>query len=154
MTNKEAIKEIEKWLDGCPFEDTKKAFTLAINAIEDKPKGDLISREALKEAVALMWGDNNHVTESVNEIIDNAPTIEPYCYFCGQKEHGIRPKDDLISREALKIEIKKQIAYYDDKAKHQSNSDETLRYVNTSYGLKLAYNYIDNAPTVEGDNND
>lgn len=57
-------------------------------------------------------------------------------------------KDDLISREALKIEIEKQIAYCDDKAKHQSDMEEVLRYSNTSYGLRLAHNYIDNAPTV------
>lgn len=34
MTNDEAIKEIQRWLDGCPFEDTKKAFDLAIKALE------------------------------------------------------------------------------------------------------------------------
>lgn len=33
MTNEEAIKEIQKWLDGCPFADTKEAFTLAIKAL-------------------------------------------------------------------------------------------------------------------------
>lgn len=56
---------------------------------------------------------------------------------------------DLISREALKIEIEKQIAYCDDKSKHQSDMEEVLRYANTSYGLRLAHNYIVNAPTVE-----
>ena len=35
--------------------------------------GDL---DALKEKVALMWGDNNHITESIYEIIDNAPTVD------------------------------------------------------------------------------
>lgn len=35
MTNKEAIKEIHRWLAGCPFEDTKEAFTLAIKALEE-----------------------------------------------------------------------------------------------------------------------
>lgn len=34
MTNEEAIKEIKQWLDGCPFEDTKEAFNLAIVALE------------------------------------------------------------------------------------------------------------------------
>ncbi len=37
--------------------------------------GDL---DDLKESIALMWGDNNHVTESMYEIIDNAPTVEPF----------------------------------------------------------------------------
>ena len=35
MTNEEAIKEIQKWIDGCPFENTKEAFNLAIKALED-----------------------------------------------------------------------------------------------------------------------
>jgi hypothetical protein len=34
-----------------------------------------IDADELKEKVALMWGDNNHITESMYEIIDNAPTI-------------------------------------------------------------------------------
>lgn len=33
MTNEEAIKEIQRWLDGCPFADTKEAFNLAIKAL-------------------------------------------------------------------------------------------------------------------------
>ena len=33
MTNKEAIKEIQRWLDGCPFTDTKEAFEMAIKAL-------------------------------------------------------------------------------------------------------------------------
>lgn len=55
----------------------------------------------------------------------------------------------LIDANALKIEIKKQIAYCEDKSKHQSDMGEVLRYSNTSYGLRLAHNYIDNTPTVE-----
>ena len=55
---------------------------------------------------------------------------------------------DLISRVDLKIEIEKQIAYCDDRSKHQSDLGEVLRYSNTSYGLRLAHNYIDNAPAV------
>lgn len=57
--------------------------------------------------------------------------------------------DNLISREALEIEIKNQIAYFDDKSNHQSNKEELLRYSNTSYGLRLALNHIYIAPTVE-----
>lgn len=33
MTTKEAIKEIQRWLDGCPYADTKEAFNLAIKAL-------------------------------------------------------------------------------------------------------------------------
>lgn len=39
---------------------------------------DLISRDALKAEVALMFGDKTHITESVCELIDNAPTVDTY----------------------------------------------------------------------------
>lgn len=35
MTNEEAIKEIQKWLYGCPYADVKEAFNLAIKALEN-----------------------------------------------------------------------------------------------------------------------
>ena len=57
--------------------------------------------------------------------------------------------NDLISRKALRIEIKKQLAYYEDKSEHQSDSEEALRYLITSYGLRIALLFVDNAPTVE-----
>lgn len=60
-----------------------------------------------------------------------------------------RSQGDLISRSDLKIEVSKQIAYCDDKSKHQSDLDEVLRYANTAYGLRLAQICIDNAPGVE-----
>ena len=60
-----------------------------------------------------------------------------------------RSQGDLISRSDLKIEVEKQIAYCEDRSKHQSDLDEVLRYSNTAYGLRLAHNYIDNAPGVE-----
>lgn len=43
---------------------------------EERPRGDTISREALKAEVALMFGDKTHITESVCELIDNAPSDE------------------------------------------------------------------------------
>lgn len=39
---------------------------------------DLISREALKAEITLMFGDKTHITESVCELIDNAPTVTSY----------------------------------------------------------------------------
>jgi hypothetical protein len=33
MTNEEAIKEIQRFIDGCPFADTEEAFNLAIKAL-------------------------------------------------------------------------------------------------------------------------
>lgn len=60
-----------------------------------------------------------------------------------------RSQGDLISRSDLKIEVEKQIAYCEDRSKHQSDLDEVLRYSNTAYGLRLAHICIDNAPGVE-----
>ena len=51
MTNKEAIKEIQRWLDGCPFEDTKESFTLAIKALEERPQGDIIKCQDCKHQI-------------------------------------------------------------------------------------------------------
>ena len=44
----------------------------------------LIDADKLKEEVALMWGDNSHITESVCEIIDHIPTVEPQ----GEEAHN------------------------------------------------------------------
>ena len=56
-------------------------------------KDDLISREDMKKALT-----NAHINmeltfdistfNCVMNIIDNAPTVKTYCYFCGQTEHG------------------------------------------------------------------
>ena len=36
-----------------------------------------IDADALKAEITLMFGDNTHITESVCDLIDNAPTVEP-----------------------------------------------------------------------------
>lgn len=48
----------------------------------------LVDADKIKEEVALMWGDNSHITESVYEIIDNIPTEETSerCSSCRVKE--------------------------------------------------------------------
>lgn len=80
---------------------------------------DLISREALKEdfksrlALCNEWIEKakdketkiraSAVKSFIGEVImtiDNAPTIKPYCYFCGQAEHGReveRPQGEWIT---------------------------------------------------------
>ena len=47
---------------------------------------DLISREALKKAIEEYKYCGFY--DKLIELIDNAPTIKTYCYFCGQTEHG------------------------------------------------------------------
>lgn len=44
MTNEEAIKEIQRWLDGCPFADTKEAFTMAIQALKIREQQELLTQ--------------------------------------------------------------------------------------------------------------
>lgn len=65
---------------------------------------DLISREALKEEVALMFGNKTHITESVCELIDNAPTVTPQAFINGIVEliskNGITTINELL--ETLK----------------------------------------------------
>ena len=58
---------------------------------------DLISREALKKALEEYKYCGFY--DKLIELIDNAPTVKPYCYFCGQKEHGQtveRPQGEWI----------------------------------------------------------
>lgn len=65
---------------------------------------DLISREALKMEVALMFGDKTHITESVCELINSAPTVSPQALYNGIVEiiskNGITTVDELL--ETLK----------------------------------------------------
>ena len=51
---------------------------------------DLISREALKKAIhnSNLSGNREWLLMDLDDIIDNAPTVKTYCYFCGQTEHG------------------------------------------------------------------
>lgn len=102
--------------------------------------GDL---DALKEKVALMWGDNNHITESIYDIIDNAPTVEAYIeeqvkelVELNKKLSEERPQGDLISRDALK--------------KHIAEVFEIEEKIDKKWamGLKYSLKLIDNAPAV------
>lgn len=92
MTNKEAIiwlRGIREQFAGNCTTDTLvpisrcdiQAIDLAIKALEERPQGDLISREALKEAIRkrLCISSLKYLTEQEKVIvdeIDNAPTIE------------------------------------------------------------------------------
>ena len=81
MTNKEAIK-ILKIAYG---KKTNQALDLAIKALEDRPKGDLISREWLKDAFDNLCCHNCKMCRNFRnedsfykcKLIENAPTVEP-----------------------------------------------------------------------------
>ncbi len=59
---------------------------------------DLISRILLRnEFVKYIDVFDLTAWNKINDIIDNAPTVKTYCYFCGQTEHGQieeRPQGD------------------------------------------------------------
>ena len=57
--------------------------------------------------------------------------------------------NDLISREDLKIEITKQIAYFGERAHTQSDEKEKYAYEHCKDGLMLARQIIDNAPSAK-----
>ena len=72
---------------------------------------DLISRKWLTDAIRnrrtyLSYED----AKDVIDLIDNAPTVKTYCYFCGQTEHGQieeRPQGEWIflgKDEVMKVE--------------------------------------------------
>lgn len=86
--------------------------------------------------IDVFTGENNTITDINVESSYAKFQVLP-------KGHG-----DLIDRNALEIEIKSQIIYCDDRAIHQSDLAEQLRYMNTSYGLKLSHNIIEFAPTM------
>lgn len=56
-------------------------------------------------------------------------------------------RNDLISREDLKIELTKQIAYFGERAHTQSDENEIIAYSRCKDGLLLARQIVDNAPT-------
>ncbi len=58
-------------------------------------------------------------------------------------------RNDLISREDLRVELTKQIAYFGDRAHTQSDENEKMAYSHCKDGLLLARQIVDNAPAVE-----
>lgn len=78
MTNEEVLKEINKWLDGCPFEDTKEAFKLAIQALEKRPQGMWIFKHNSSD----IW------CSVCNENFDEIPQKFNYCPNCGADMRG------------------------------------------------------------------
>lgn len=61
----------------------------------------LIDADELKKCAIPCEIHNGALTDMCVPLyqVDNAPTVKPYCYFCGQKEHGQtveRPKGEWI----------------------------------------------------------
>lgn len=104
MTNKEAIGQLkwamERICKTTYSPETFEAINLAIKALEERPQGDLISREALKKTIEpyryAVCG-----FECVLALIDNAPTVEAdvlmaterrqvmtrMCYACSDRDN-------------------------------------------------------------------
>lgn len=113
---------------------------------EERPQGDLISREALKkvmneEALNLSNGGRIFI-ENINKIIDNASAVEiatklqPNCNNLQQE-----PPGDLINREALKCRFA-QITYVRFTADMGQGSFEM-------FSEKEIEDIIDKAPAID-----
>lgn len=57
--------------------------------------------------------------------------------------------NDLISREALKFELRQHLAYHKEKAKLTTINADKMSHSLVATGIQLAIDSIDNAPTVE-----
>ena len=133
--------------------------SLIANGIPYNPTGDCISREALKEALHNFFDgkvidEPAYILRDVFCYIDNAPTVEyPFyaeAYQTGYEEGKndrpievvgncpLKSQGDLISRDALKKEIQKEL----DKA--DLSEYEACICVTSIYDR-----LIDNAPTVD-----
>ena len=90
MTNKEAIKYLIPPVatstgPSAEYLKQKEAYDLAIKALEERPQGDLISREALLKRVDEerkyliargQTGAEHILVHNFRDLIDNAPTVE------------------------------------------------------------------------------
>ena len=87
MKREEAIANLNH-LYGMVSPDIQRSLDVAIKALErpqgkqERPQGDLISREALKEYARKVMCEKDFMTkihlELFENIIDNAPTVEAY----------------------------------------------------------------------------
>ena len=87
MTNKEAVEILNPMFEQCKgtnyfSKNEELALDLAIQALEERPQGDLISRSALKEATQKLYEETpdgivKFGIEKTYDLIDNAPTVEP-----------------------------------------------------------------------------
>ena len=130
------------------------AESIIANGTPINTDGDLISRNVLQKWIddSVSQYGNQYSADMLNmfglfrEIIDNAPTVKidtndiEYKAYCKGLEDGkkiARPQgkmtNDLISREALKEEVKKYLEKRQDVIVWESD----------------IYNIIENAPTVE-----
>lgn len=106
MTNKEAIEVINNRMNTylCTGEDLQ-ALDLAVKALEERPAGDLISREALKKVIlARLDDDEARVSEIVKEEIDNAPAVEPPVWqieFLKRLYEKVRPAGEWIREDEV-----------------------------------------------------
>lgn len=100
MTIKETIEILSKDLGKYVLMEHDEAILTAIDALEERPQGDLISRSALLAD----FKERNIWSKDILEAIDNAPTIAVNCKECDGYEAGYaaglkdaeRPKGEWI----------------------------------------------------------
>lgn len=109
---------------------------------------DLISREALKEALHNEIGDHA-LSTAIDRVIDNAETVEQnwkfyYDHGYKQAERDLkRPQGDLISRNYVENIVKEEFVDLQD------GTEEWRTYVNDT--CENIFDKVHNAPTVEAE---
>ena len=88
-------------------------------------RNDLISRSELKKAIKEFEDVRGY--SILLYLIDNAPTVKTYCYFCGQTEHGQieeRPQGEIKKYKPLEPDYNVQCAVENLKTAYWSNDIE------------------------------
>ena len=132
MDNKEAIETLKQLILQGNDERLKndyEAIDTAIKALEERPQGDLISREELKKALKsncdlchdknTNWCEHCCPLNDFEDLIDNAPTVDikdqiagayNEGYMCGSREaEKARPQGE-ITNEDIQQAIKEGFA--------------------------------------------
>lgn len=115
MTNREAIEQLKYIKEHQIDPEDYAVFDLAIKALETTEetstvKGDLISREALKEAIENMWLTPQNKIQ-VMKVIDNAPTVEAlkditevHCDITKEQLlNSLRPQGEYVDISKLRL---------------------------------------------------
>lgn len=91
MTNKEAIETLKQLILQGTDERLKKdyeAIDVAIKALkEERPQGNLISRDALKKEVERIFCVGSYHKDRIIGLIDNAPSVE-YPFYAEAYQTG------------------------------------------------------------------
>lgn len=88
MTHDEAIEEIKKWLNGCPYEETVWAFELAIEKLKEQ-RPTVSFRYKGKNIADIDLYSCMGCGETMYFCNDEVPKYCPYCGAKGEVNYGL-----------------------------------------------------------------